>query len=240
MKINMVIRTFAFYVIGSVIFVICIIPLLLVSILPAKYRYDNPIYFFFTDLFFKGILFATFLPIKVIGRSHLSKTPSIIAANHQSALDIPLVGILLRRYPQIWLFKEELQSTPLVGFVGKRMGVVVDRSTPRRALKTLSDSIKLFDNHQRQLVIFPEGGRYIDGTVHEFLWGFAIIAKKTGRPVVPVYIKNINKAYPPGSFWVHYYPITVVIGKPFNFEPGEEDAAFIKRVHDWFVEQASG
>ena len=90
------------------------------------------------------------------------------------------------------------------------------------------------------MIIFPEGGRYSDGKVHDFLWGFAIIARKTGRPVVPVLIVDTYKVYPMGSFFVNYSPIKVIIGKPFVMLEQESDEAFIKRVHAWFLQQSIG
>jgi len=86
-------------------------------------------------------------------------------------------------------------------------------------------------------MIFPEGGRYTDGTVHDFYGGFVILAKKTGRPVVPVRIFGVHKVYPPDTFWVQKYPITVVVGKPFVYQEGDTDQAFKDRVYQWFIEQ---
>ena len=64
-----------------------------------------------------------------------------------------------------------------------------------------------------------------------------MLAKKIGRPVVPVCILGINKAYPPETFWVQWYPITVVVGKPFVYQENDTDESFKNRVYQWFVEQ---
>ena len=66
--------------------------------------------------------------------------------------------------------------------------------------------------------------------------GFSVIAKKTKSPVVPVLIKNAYKAYPPGSFYLRYVPITVIVGKPFMIEQDESDDAFTQRVRSWFLQ----
>ena len=88
-------------------------------------------------------------------------------------------------------------------------------------------------------MLFPEGGRYLDDKIHAFFYGFAMIAKETGRPVVPVILLNINKAYPPGSFFVYDYPIHIIIGEPFIMQKDETEDQFVHRVHKWFVEQMS-
>lgn len=230
-------RTLIFYTVTLLVAVVTIIPCLLLALLPEKIRYDNALYYRFMCMFYKGTLKGMFLPIKIIGREHMPHVPSIIVANHQSALDIPLLGATIKCYPHIWLFKEELLSTPVLGFLGKRYGVVVDTATPRQAAYSLIRALKLFDGKKkRDLIIFPEGGRYIDGEIHEFMGGFSVIAKKTKSPVVPVLIKNAYKVYPPGSFYLRYSPITIIVGKPFMIEEQESDDAFTQRVRTWFLE----
>ena len=58
-------------------------------------------------IFYAITIRALLLPIKVVGLENIPHTPAIIAANHQSALDIPLVGNLMRCYPHIWFLKHE-------------------------------------------------------------------------------------------------------------------------------------
>jgi 1-acyl-sn-glycerol-3-phosphate acyltransferase len=89
----------------------------------------------------------------------------------------------------------------------------------------------------RHVLLFPEGGRYTDNTIHHFFAGFAMLAAETGRPVVPVLLYNVNKVFPPKSFLIHPNPITIIIGKPFIFTENETEEQFITRVRDWFVEQ---
>lgn len=215
-----------------------LVPCFFLSLLPAKIRYDNRLYYFFMCLFYRLSLALSFLPITYVGKGNLPKGPAIYAANHQSALDIVLVGTLLNCYPHIWFYKIELNSVPFLGKMAARMNVPVDRTTIRKALRCLLDGIKLSQGKNRSLIIFPEGERFIDGEIHDFLWGFAILARKTGQPVVPVMIKDSYKIYPPGSFYIYYYPMKVIIGKPFELGAEESDESFIKRVHKWFIEQS--
>lgn len=233
------IRTFIFYLLTGLAIFVGFIPIVITALLPARWRYDNCICLFFSNLIYRAMVYGSCVPIKIRGTEHIPDGPVIYAANHQSSLDIPIVGIIVNYKPHIWFFKHEFAKLPLIGWIPARLSVAVDRTTPRRALKTLSEGIDLLEDKNRSLVIFPEGGRYIDGKIHDFLWGFAIIAKKIKRPVVPIYIDQAYKVYPPGSILVHYAPIHVVVGKAFEFKPGESDESFIQRVHSWFVEQAA-
>jgi 1-acyl-sn-glycerol-3-phosphate acyltransferase len=231
-----IIRTLFFYTVVILIGIVTILPCMVFALLPEKIRYDNPLYYWCMCIFYKVTVRALCLPIKIIGQENIPHEPAIIAANHQSALDIPLVGNVLHCYPNIWFFKHELLSVPFLGFLGKRMGISVDPSTPHKALLSLRKALKIFDGKKkRDLIIFPEAGRYTDGKIHEFLKGFSLLAKKTNCPLVPIFIEKVNKVYPPGSFYINYSPITIIIGKPFIIEPHESDADFTRRVRAWFI-----
>ncbi len=230
-----IIRTLFFYFCFIIAVVVALIPCFFLSLLPASKRYDNKVYFFFMHLFYRLCLFGTWLPITVIGKENMPVDGSIIIANHQSALDVVLIGALLGYKPHLWMFKKELLKIPLYGIMAGRMNVAVDRDSPRKALVSLLDGVRLIKGTSRSLIIFPEGGRYADGRVHEFLWGFAIIARKTGFPVTPVLIQDAYKVYPAGSFFMNYHPITVVVGKPYTLEPDESDEQFIGRISTWFI-----
>lgn len=230
------IRTIISYILIVLLVAIITIPCLIFISLPARWRYDNKLYFWLSHFFYKASLFFTFLPIEFIGKENLPKEPAIIASNHQSALDIPLVGALLNGYPHIWMAWAYLKKY-WMGIVLRRMAILIDLSSPLKSMKSLVKAIKMLNGKKRHVIIFPEGGRYIDGNkIHDFFAGFVIIAKKTGRPVVPVLILNAYKVYPPGSFLIHRHPVKVIVGKPFYYQEGEADKEFKDRVRKWFVD----
>lgn len=214
-----------------------VIPICIFAFVPAKMRYDSKILFWITHWFYWATLKCTLLPVSYIGIENIPSEPVIFVANHQSSLDIPLLGILAKQTSHIWLAKHELMDSFFLRWVLPLFAVLVDASSPKKAMRSLLQLITLLNGKKRHLMIFPEGGRYTDGSIHEFFSGFVIIAKKIGRPVIPVYIKGVNKAYPPHSFFVQWEPISVVVGKPFTFFPGETDEAFKLRVYEWFVNQ---
>jgi len=104
-------------------------------------------------------------------------------------------------------------------------------------MRSLLEIIKVLVDRPHHCMIFPEGGRYTDGKIHDFYPGFGILARKMGRPVVPVYIRGAQKVYPPNVFLIHYYPIDVVVGKPFFIQEDETEQEFRDRVRAWFCEQ---
>lgn len=233
----MLIRTLISRFFLLVLMLVYAVPFTIMLCLPKRWLVKSKIFFFMCELFYRWVLLFSFLPIKVIGKENIPYDPVIIAANHQSSLDIPLVGALLNQHPHVWLAKAELMESPILRFVLPRVAVLVDMSTPQKGMRSLIQTINLINGNPIHAVIFPEGGRYTDGNIHDFFSGFVILAKKTGRPVVPVRIFGLDKAYPPHSFLVHYVPITVIVGKPMMMEEGEEDAAFKERVYAWFVAQ---
>jgi 1-acyl-sn-glycerol-3-phosphate acyltransferase len=213
---------------------ICLVPCFLLSLLPESIRY-NKVYYFFMALFYSISLRGLWIPIVYKGKENIPSNSALYVVNHQSALDVLLVGSLLRAKRHCWFFKIELSKIPLFGYMLKRMNVPIDRSTPRKALAGLLEGIRKAREHSESLIIFPEGGRYCDGKIHDFLLGFAIIARKTGKPVVPVLVSQVYKVYPMGSFFLRSHPLRVTIGNQFFIEPTETDEEFSTRVRSWFV-----
>lgn len=236
---GMLLRTLCSYFLVGILSAIIAIPAIIFLLIPVRWRYDNRLMYQLADWFFKKVLWSTFLPIEYIGKENIPSGPVIFVANHQSSLDIPLLGNLTQGEPHIWLALAWLTGTSLVlRFVLPRVAVLVDTSTRQRATRSLLQALRLMnDGKRRHLMIFPEGGRFIDGRVHDFYGGFGMLAKKTNRPVVPVYIEGVNKAYPPGAFFVRWHPIRVVIGEPMYYQQDDSDESFKQRVRGWFVDQ---
>ena len=144
--------------------------------------------------------------------------PVIVAANHASNLD-PLV-IAASLLPRLgrrlqWLGKRELFDWPVVGWMARNGGVhAVDRSTADVEAYRLAKRI-LDEGHA--LFVFPEGTRSPDGTLQEARDGAAVLALRTGSPLVPVGIAGSYDRWPrgrklprPGGH------VTVRVGTPFR------------------------
>jgi len=234
--IGTIIRTIVSRVLLFFIMVVFFVPILIFICVPQKRRYSSRIIFWFVHVFYWLVLKCSLLSITYHGMENIPDRAVIFAVNHQSSFDVPLAG-LLSHGPHIWLAKYELMESPILRWVLPLFTVLVDVSSAKRAMRSLRMLLMLVNGDRRNLIIFPEGGRYTDGAIHPFFGGFVILAKKTGMPVVPVYIANVGKVYPPDSFWVYNYPIKVIVGNPVIHAEGETDEQFKDKIYAWFVEQ---
>ena len=104
-----------------------------------------------------------------------------------------------------------------------------------KGMRTLLQTINTLKEKPWDVVIFPEGGRYTDGKLRDFFGGFILLATKLDRPIVPIKITGVQKVYPPHTFWIYYYPITVTIGAPLIRNANETDDMFKERAYNWFT-----
>lgn len=235
---TLTVRTLISYILCLFVAIFCFLPaLILVAILPEKQRRDSKLLFKFLHYTYYGLVRATLLPITIEGREHIPQQASIFIANHESSFDIPLLGMLMGGHPHVWYVLERFSRTPILGFFVRRMSISVNQACSMKASRALIQGIRLVNGQVRHTLMFPEGGRYVDGNIHDFFLGFAILAKKTGQPVVPVMMYNLGKIYPPKSILMRPHPIRVVIGKPFFYQDPETLEQFSQRVRQWFIEQ---
>ena len=209
----------------------------MIACLPAAFRYNNRVFFWLLDLFYTAITYSSLNKVRIQGRENLPVSPAIFVANHQSAFDIPVLGSLCNGYPHVWLVLSYYVSTPVLGFLIKRMFVPVDREHAGKAASSLRRIYKFVHEKEVHLLIFPEGMRHADGKIHTFFEGFALIAKKTNRPIIPVYLPTTGKIYPINTFYIYSFPLDVIVGKQMHLQEDESESAFTERVRNWFIEE---
>jgi 1-acyl-sn-glycerol-3-phosphate acyltransferase len=148
--------------------------------------------------------------------------PLIIAANHASNLDAVVIGSWL--IPKLgrrihWLGKKELFDWPLIGWAAANGGVhPVDRGAADVEAFRLAQRI-LDEGHI--LFVFPEGTRSRDGVLQEARDGLALLAIRTGAPVVPLGIAGSHRVWPRGQRLPHPGGrVTMRVGSPFR--PADE------------------
>lgn len=213
---------------------------ILMMVLPVRLRYQSKFLFWGINVFYTVVIKIAFVPITFEGIENIPQEPVIFIANHQSSLDIPLVGYIVHGKPHIWLARHELMQWKLLRWVLPRLSIVVDTTSKEKAMRSMINLLRLVEGKNIDIMIFPEGARFTDDKVHPFFGGFVTLAKMLKRKVIPVYITGANKVYPPNTFWVQYHPIKVVIGKPCMLHEEESDKDFKDRVYQWFVEQTRG
>lgn len=235
MKTLLYIKNIIAYILIAIVLLIVTLPCMLIAALPERWRYGNRIYFFFANLYYQGVCRSLLLPINIVGREHIPTEPVIFVANHQSTLDIPLVGSIVGRRPHRWLVLSYYLDYPVLGFLIRRMNIAVEQDQSKRAARALLEVLRVARQSTDDLIIFPEGGRYSDGQVHHFYEGYALIAQKSGRPVVPIYIKNNYKILHKKTFLRQDYPLEATIGPAMKLHENENAQDFNERVRNWFL-----
>jgi 1-acyl-sn-glycerol-3-phosphate acyltransferase len=164
----------------------------------------------------KMIMATIFSPMTVVGAENLEGArAAVYAANHISAIDIPLLYALLPFQFRI-IAKEELFRTPCVGWYLKRSGQLpVDRSNARASIRSLNKAVESLKAGM-PLMIFPEGGRARDGHIMPFMDGPFYTAIKAGVDIVPMAIVGTFELLPMDGFHVQPRPLYLIIGKPIS------------------------
>jgi 1-acyl-sn-glycerol-3-phosphate acyltransferase len=164
--------------------------------------------------------------VVVSGLEHVPAGPAVYAANHASALDIFVVFGHLPVDFRI-VYKKSLSLVPLVGwaiFIGGH--IPIDRRNSVRARRSIARAARRI-RAGTSVVMFPEGTRSPDGSVHRFKRGSFALAIDTGVPVVPVSLVGVKAVVPrgltsvrPGTVGVALHPPVPTAGRA----PGEAEA----------------
>jgi 1-acyl-sn-glycerol-3-phosphate acyltransferase len=139
----------------------------------------------------------------------------ILAANHASFLDPPLIGAGLRRGIN-YLARENLFRFPVMGWILHRWQVVpVDRDGGGAAgLRAILDRLLAGG----AIILFPEGTRTRDGKLQPARSGIGLAVIKSTAPVVPVRVFGTFEAYGRHLRIPRPYRVAVKYGQPMRFE----------------------
>lgn len=191
------------------------------------------IYWFGWLLF--GSAYRGLFGLRVIGRDNLiTEGPVLVASNHQSYLDPPLVGNLYQD-EMVYLARKTLFKPGFFEWLYDQWNAIpVDQERPDMAsLKTIIRKLKGGD----RVLLFPEGARSYDGSIGEAASGIGLVAVKAGAPIQPVRIYGANDVLPRGSGRIRLARITVVIGQPIHLKPKELKALSNKEGYEKVTDQ---
>lgn len=146
----------------------------------------------------------------------------IIASNHVSFVDPPLIGSAFRE-PIYYFARKTLFDHPVANFILTRVNALpVDQSRPE--ISILKRIIQLLKSEEKVL-IFPEGERSWDGKLNmEGQPGIGMIVSKSKVPVLPIRLFGADKILPRGEKKIRRHPVTLVVGKPIDFSSILEDS----------------
>lgn len=136
--------------------------------------------------------------VRVSGKEHIKRGESyIVVSNHQAMLDIPLLYILPFNFK--WVSKKEVYKIPIFGWVLWMHGdVAIERggaASTRKMMEKCTDYL----SRGVSIVMFPEGTRTKTGKINAFKEGAMILAKESGRPILPVVTDGNFDAFKDGN-----------------------------------------
>jgi 1-acyl-sn-glycerol-3-phosphate acyltransferase len=164
---------------------------------------------------FRGF-FALYNRLDVRGLDNVAPGATVIvAANHSSYLDPPLIGSVFPGRLR-YLAKESLFRVPLLGFFIRVLGAIpVTREDSQRAGAVMKLLLARLKNSE-SILLFPEGARSLDGKLQALEGGVAFLSVKTGVPVMPMYVQGALRAWPRGSLFPRPRKLRLFISPPIH------------------------
>ncbi|KAF8638544.1 hypothetical protein AX17_002087 [Amanita inopinata Kibby_2008] len=142
------------------------------------------------------------LRVEVEGEEYLTTTrPAVLMMNHQSMLDVLIVGRLMPKQTSI-MSKKSLQYSPLGPFMTMSGAIFIDRANSSKAVHSLDAAGQLMKAAGISLWMFPEGTRH-SAEIPDMLplkkGGFHL-ALQAGIPIIPIVAENYWRMYRKGVF----------------------------------------
>jgi 1-acyl-sn-glycerol-3-phosphate acyltransferase len=164
-----------------------------------------------TTIFLRGF-FRLFYRFSIYGAEGPFQGKAILAPNHASFLDPPLIGATwpeeVHFLARASLFRNKLWGSILSYLNAHPVhGTTQDIESFRLICRLLSEG--------KKVVIFPEGERSATGELQSMKSGIAMLALRMQCPIIPVYLGGTFEAWPKHSRWPKFgSSITCVFGKP--------------------------
>jgi 1-acyl-sn-glycerol-3-phosphate acyltransferase len=183
---------------------------------------------YFIGWSFYRLLYSTYFRWRVYNPERVPlEGPVILASNHESFLDPPLVGAALKR-PINYLARENLFSVPILGWALHRVNAVpVDREGGgAKGLKAILG--RLLEGGG--IILFPEGTRTRDGRLQPARSGIGLTVIKSQCPVIPVRVFGTYEAYGRHMRVPLPHRIGVKFGKPLDFTALRQEALYCSKI----------
>jgi len=186
---------------------------------------------------FVAPIFRKLFKIKAVNSEVLRRPgPLIVAANHRSYIDPPLLNAVAPE-PLVFLTKKELFQGRIKNWLFRNMNAIpVDRS--KADLDALNEALNRLKEGCK-VAIFPEGKRAPERGFLKPKPGVGYLVAKAGVPVVPVYIHNSTDILSSDNrkFRIPKREVFVIFGEPLEFEQNEDNIKGYKRTADRIMEE---
>ena len=160
--------------------------------------------------------FKTCFRLRIYGLEHFRNGAAVIAANHASYYDPPVLSISCPEEVH-FLAREGLFKIPILSRLIKMLNShpiargASDAQTFKKMLGFLSDG--------KKLILFPEGERAHDGKLLPLQRGLAFLVQKAKCRIIPAYIHGSYDAWPRGKKVPKIFgKMAVVFGSPIEWE----------------------
>jgi len=223
------IRSFLFYCgmgMALLVWTIILTPLILPFPYQKRYRIISGWAYFITWWLEKTCRIS----YQVEGTENIPKSAAIILSKHQSAWETIVFQKIFP--PQVWVLKRELFWIPFFGWALKSLNpIAIRRKNLRQSMQEIIEQGKDRLAKGIWVVIFPEGTRVAVGETKRYGVGGAMLAEKTGYPIVPV-AHNAGKFWPRSSLIKYPGTVKVVIG-PVIDPKGKDYKEINQLVEEW-------
>jgi len=209
--------------------VILAIPCFLTILLPHQWRYN------YLHLWHRFVIwwleFTCNVYYEIEGLEHIQGIDSaIVFCRHESTWETLALTLFLPT--QTWLIKRELLWIPFFGWaIWVLEPIAIDRKAGRKALNQVISQGKDRLNKNRWVITFPEGTRLQATETKPFGIGGAMLASKTGKPVIPI-THNAGDFWPKRGFIKHPGTVKIVIGPAIQTE-GRKVSDINKEAESW-------
>ncbi|KAK9763611.1 1-acylglycerol-3-phosphate O-acyltransferase [Basidiobolus ranarum] len=134
---------------------------------------------------------------EIEGDENLKKGPAIVLCNHQTSLDVLIMG---RIFPKdcVVMSKQSLKYVPFLGnFMRLAAAVFIDRKNHESALRTTKNAVEFIKENKLSLWIYPEGTRshFSKPDLLPFKKGAFHLALQADYPIIPIVVANYNHIY---------------------------------------------
>ena len=163
-----------------------------------------------------------FFRLRRTGRDHVPDGPVLLASNHRSFLDPFVIGCCVPR-PIYFVAKRELFDRRIAGWFLNALGAfpIKRGETDAESMETA----RLLLERGEAVVIFPEGTRHRSGPLHPPKRGVGRLALETGAPIVPVALKNTERAR--NGLILRPVRIDLRLGRPLTYPRVEDPSAHL-------------
>jgi 1-acyl-sn-glycerol-3-phosphate acyltransferase len=223
----------AAFLAGSLVATFFIAPVVLICIVfPFSVRYS--IGRAWAGIVLKMAEICCGIRYEVEGLEHINTdSAAVVLSNHQSAWETIAFRYFLP--PQTSLFKQSLLWIPFWGWAMATLKpIAIDRNSKNSALRKLISQGTEALKEGLWVVVFPEGTRMPVDKLGSFSAGGAMLAQKSGYPVIPIAL-NAGKYWPRYSFLKYPGTIKVKIG-PAIASKDRKTADINKEAEDWIIQ----